>query len=163
MAEENKDLTPDTSVGADNAQYIDAIKKLKASSVDKEAYDKLLKENKMLLDSIVESKPATEQPETPKVDVKALRKDLLTNENLSNLDYAKKALALRNELIKEGKDDPFLPTGHKIIYSADDEVIAQRVADALEHCVEVADGDSAIFTNELQRIMIDSMPIRRKR
>ena len=35
---------------------------------------------------------------------------------------------------------------------------AQRVADALQSCVEVADGDSEIFTRELMRITNDVAP-----
>ena len=38
----------------------------------------------------------------------------------------------------------------------------KAVADALEDCIEAANGDSAIFTNELQRIMVNTAPQRRK-
>ena len=35
---------------------------------------------------------------------------------------------------------------------------AEEVADALESCIEVAQGDTDVFTNELQRIMVETRP-----
>jgi hypothetical protein len=32
---------------------------------------------------------------------------------------------------------------------------AQKVADVLQECVDYAEGDSAVFTNELQRRLVD--------
>ena len=62
----------------------------------------------------------------------------------------------------EGKPDPFAPQGKLITASDEDLAAAQKVADALQHCVEVAEGDNLVFTNELQRILIDSVPMRRR-
>ena len=91
----------------------------------------------------------------------ALRRDILSGE-LSNLEYADKVLTLRNELIAQGQRDPFLPYGKDVYPTMEDEAEAQAVADALEDCIEAANGDSAIFTNELQRIMVNTAPQRRK-
>ena len=91
----------------------------------------------------------------------ALRHDILSGE-LSNLEYAEKVVALRNELIAQGQRDPFLPYGKDVYPTMEDEAEAQAVADALEDCIEAANGDSAIFTNELQRIMVNTAPQRRK-
>ena len=56
------------------------------------------------------------------------------------------------------------PDGHQFSFSDDDRRDAQRVADALQSCVDTADGNSAIFTNELQRILKDtSLPKKRSR
>lgn len=143
--------------------YISAINELKAKSVSKEQYDKLREENKKLLKSLTsggysnpENKPAEE-----KKDLNVLKKELFTKDH-SNLEYCRLALEFRNECIKQGKPDPFVPNGSRVSATNDDIAAADRVAEALEACIEYADGDSNVFTNELQRIMVD-VPIPRKR
>ena len=37
----------------------------------------------------------------------------------------------------------------------DDVKTAEKVAQVLQECVDYAEGDSAVFTNELQRRMVD--------
>lgn len=141
--------------------YIEAIKKLKENTVDKTMYDAKVAENKELLEALVQGK-TIQVEEKPPVDINALRNELYGNDgvNLSNLDFIKKTLELRKAIIDEGGTDPFLPYGQKITPEQSDIDAAERVAEALESCVEYADGDSAIFTQELQRIMIDTNPVR---
>jgi Ser-tRNA(Ala) deacylase AlaX len=117
-------------------------------------------ENKQLLNSLVKGETVDTQREV-NIDIKALRNDLFNGEN-TNLDYISKSLQLRNELIKRGEKDPFLPHGAQIIPTEEDIATANRVASALQSCVDYADGDSNIFTTELQRIMVDSVPLRRR-
>lgn len=142
------------------SNYIEAIQELRANSVDKTAYEKVVAENKQLLNSLVRGETVDTQREV-NIDIKALRNDLFNGEN-TNLDYISKSLQLRNELIKRGEKDPFLPHGAQIIPTEEDIATANRVASALQSCVDYADGDSNIFTTELQRIMVDSVPLRRK-
>lgn len=143
----------------DNVDYIEALKEMKKNTVSKEAYEKLQGENKKLLQSLIngETIEGVEAPEA--VDVSKLRKELFsTDANLSNLDYVTKALQLRDELIAQGKPDPFLPYGHQIAPTNEDIEAANRVAKVLQECIDYADGDSSIFTNELQRVMVDTAP-----
>lgn len=145
----------------DTNDYIEAIKEMKQNSVSKEDYMKLKEENKQLLNSLVNGEiRQTEIKEEP-VDIDKLRDDLF-NKELSNLDYISSALKLREELIKRGESDPFLPAGKNILPTEEDINTANRVAAVLQECVDYADGDSSVFTNELQRRMVDSTPIRRK-
>ena len=150
----------------DSIDYIEAIKEMKQNSVSKEAYEKLKQENKQLLDSIINGTELSQQNikvEEP-VDIKQLRNNLFNQDgDLSNLEYISSALKLRDELIKKGEKDPFLPVGEKIIPTDEDVQTANRVAAILQDCVDYAEGDSAIFTTELQRVMIDSSPMRRGR
>lgn len=158
MNEETKDKIETTETN-----YIDTIKKLKANSVDKEEYNKVLEENKQLLNALTDGKnlETDSTPEKPKVDIDALRKELYgSDKDLSNLDYIQKTLTLRNDLIEKGEPDPFLPLGSKIVPTDEDIACANRVADAFQHCIDYAEGDSEVFTNELQRIMVD-VPIRK--
>ena len=155
--DEQKKVDPSGS----EKNYIEAIEKLKASSVDKNEYDKVLNENKQLLDTLVSGKATEPNKETKKeVDLATLRNELFNKDN-TNLKYAEKALQLRKELITRGETDPFLPVGQKIMPNGEDMAAAERVAKTLEECIKYANGDSDIFTTELQRVMVDSGPRRR--
>lgn len=147
--------------GAENdprgVDYIEAIKQLKDTTVPKEAYEKIQEENKKLLQSLINGE--TIEQESEKTDIAALRKELFGEEcELSNLEYMTKIMELRSAIIEEGGTDPFLPYGKKIIPTEEDIETANRVADIINECIEYAEGDSSVFTNELQRRMIDSSP-----
>lgn len=136
-----------------NDNYIEAIKEIKENSVAKEEYLKLKEENKQLLKSLVNGETRQVEEKEP-VDIDALRNDLF-NKDLSNLEYITKSLQLRDELIERGEKDPFLPYGKNILPTDDDIEKAEKVANVLKECVEIANGDSGVFTNELQRRLVD--------
>lgn len=130
--------------------YVAAIKELKQNTVDRSQYDALKAENKKLLDSIVNG-GTVEVQETPKLrDPSVIREELFNHEH-NNLDYIKLSLELRSALIAEGKPDPFLPIGAQISPTPDDVEKAQKVAEIYQECIDYADGDSKLFTQELQR------------
>lgn len=139
----------------DSIDYIEAIKEIKQNSVDREAYNKLREENKRLLNSLVNGESVDVKKEEP-VNIDELR-DKLFNKESTNLEYISNALKLREELMKQGKPDPFLPAGKNIIPTEEDIKTADRVAKVLQECVDYADGDSNVFTNELQRVTVDSV------
>lgn len=158
MRVEENNLQNDT-----NVDYIAAIEELKSNSVSKNDYLKLKNENKQLLDTLVKGGQYQGSYQKPITNVKELRKELFNPDgHLNNLEYATKALELRDAVMEAGGNDPFLPTGINIIPSEEDLATANRVAQVLKNTIEYADGNSEIFTNELQRIMVDSAPIKRK-
>ena len=138
--------------------YIEQIKKLKESSVSKDDYNKLKADNKKLIDAlangtqvdVVESKVSA-------VDkINECRKKLFSKgSNLDNLEYCKTAVELRDALIENGDRDPFLPFGHEVVATDSDYESANRVASIMKECIDYADGDSGIFTNEIQRRTVD--------
>jgi uncharacterized protein YjhX (UPF0386 family) len=131
---------------------------MKQNSVDRSVYDKLKSENKQLLDALVNGKEIEISKEEP-VDIAKLRKDLFNKDgHMSNLEYVSNALKLRDALIEKGERDPFLPYGDKVNLTAEHYDKAEQVATVLRECVEFADGDSGIFTAELQRRTKDVMP-----
>ena len=140
-----EDMTPD---------YLAAINELKQNSVNREDYEKLKAENKKLLDSIVNGTDAGLSTHADKKSIEELRANYL-KEDQSNLEYITNALALREALMSEGKPDPFLPIGEQILPTDDDVAKAAHVAEVLQECVDYADGDSDVFTNELQRRLVD--------
>ena len=140
-----------------NEQYIAAIEELKASTVSRDAYNKLRTENKQLLDALVSGQqlPQTQTEEKP--SVKDLRNKLFATDgnDLSNLEYVKTALSLRNSLIEAGERDPFLPYGDKVDITSEQIDTAEKVANALQEMVDFAEGDSGVFTAEYQRRVKD--------
>lgn len=145
-----------------NTDYVAAIQELQNNTVSKEQYQKLRTENKRLLDALV-SGQQVDLPKTETVNVNDLRKKLFTRDtDLSNLEYVETALQLRDALIEAGERDPFLPYGEKVNETAEQHDKANRVAEVLRECVEFAEGDSGIFTAELQRRTKEVMPNRRR-
>lgn len=138
----------------DNTDYIAAIKELKENSVDRSKYEALKAENKKLLDSIVNGTEIAQQQTEEKKSVEELRKNYL-KEDQTNLEYIENTLKLREALMAEGNPDPFLPIGNQILPTDEDIATANKVADVLQQCVDYAEGDSSVFTNELQRRIVD--------
>ena len=149
------------NVEQDTNNYIEAIKEMKANSVSKQAYDKLREENKQLLDSLINGKEIELPKQKEPVDIDKIRSKLFDEDRpLSNLEYVSNALKLRDELLEMGERDPFLPYGQNISPTDEDFIKADRVATVMKECVEYADGDSELFTNELMRRTNDAMPAR---
>ena len=164
----DNDIEREDSQSMDTAaDYIKALEEIKRNSVSKDDYNKLKEENKMLLDAVVNNIPSGEEEEVvvdQPVDIDKLREDLFNadNQDMTNLDYITKAMKLRKALIDKGEKDPFLPWGKNIIPTNEDISTAERVAEAYQHCIDVAAGDPDVFTQELQRITVDAVPIKRR-
>ena len=139
--------------------YIDQIKKLKENSVSKDDYDKLRLDNKRLIDALANGTQLEGKVE-PKISAVEKINELRTKlfgkgSNLDNLEYCKTAVELRDALIENGERDPFLPFGHEVVATDSDYESANRVATVMKECIDYADGDPDIFTNELQRRTVD--------
>ena len=145
-----------TGTVEDNTQdYINAIKELKQNSVNRSEYEKLRAENKKLIDAVVNGQPGQEEQvlvKHSKEQIDDLRNDLFNSpRELNNLEYITKAMELREALIENGEPDPFLPVGKQISPTRDDLEGAEKVAQVYKECIEYAEGDSEVFTNELMR------------
>ena len=145
-----------TGTVEDNTQdYLAAIKELKEKSVDRSEYDKLRAENKKLIDAVVNGQPGQEEPTVvkhSKEQIDELRNDLFNSpRELNNLEYITKAMELREALMENGEPDPFLPVGKQISPTRDDLEGAEKVAQVYRECIDYAEGDSEVFTNELMR------------
>ena len=159
MADETNNSVSQQENLDDTSQYIEAIKEMKANSVSKQAYDKLREENKQLLDSLINGKEIEIPKQREPVDIDKIRSKLFDEDRpLSNLEYVSNALKLRDALLERGERDPFLPYGQNISPTDEDITKAERVATVMKECIEYADGDSELFTNELMRRTNDAMP-----
>ena len=145
----------------DNSQdYITEIQNLRDTTVPKDEYNRLREENKRLISSLAKGE-TIEQPKA-KPDINTLRKQVFDNEHQSNLEYWGNVLALRDAILDAGQTDPFLPQGHKVVPTAEDYECAQRVATVVKECIDYADGDSQLFTNELMRRTVEVAPVNRR-
>lgn len=140
--------------------YVSAVNELKANTVSKADYEKLLADNKTLTNQVLNGQYVKQQGDEPTVDIDQLRHELYASDisNMSNLEFVTKQLALRKAIIDRGERDPFLPNGHDYVPNAADEAAAQKVADGLQYCVDYANGDSGIFTATLNSITVDTNP-----
>lgn len=161
MTDDNKNVNetqqdqPQPSINVTDKDLLDAFMELKKTSVPKSQYDEKCKQNKELMECIIDGQmPEGLEFKQPTVDVDELRKNLFGKE-CTNLEYAENALKLRDELIRQGKPDPFLPVSSQYAPSNEDLVAAEKVAGAFRHCIEKAEGDSSIFTAELMRLTQD--------
>ena len=154
MAEE-KEISVTGTVEDNTQDYLAAIKELKEKSVNRSEYDKLRAENKKLIDAVVNGQPGQEEPaftKHSKEQIDDLRNELFNSpRELNNLEYVTKAMELREALIENGEPDPFLPVGKQISPTRDDLEGAEKVAQVYRECIEYAEGDSEVFTNELMR------------
>ena len=159
--EQKSDKKPEEQ---DTVALAKALKEARENSVSKEEYDKLLAEKNKLVSEIINGegagngqKPALEQQEA---SIEELREKLYGPKcsELSNLDYWKYTLALRDKVIKEGDPDPFLPVGTKISPTSEDVEKAKNVADVVQQCIDEADGNSEVFTALLQSRMNPDSP-----
>ena len=154
MAEE-KEISVTGTVEDNTQDYLAAIKELKEKSVDRSEYDKLRAENKKLIDAVVNGQPGQEEQvvvKHSKEQIDDLRNDLFNSpRELNNLEFITKAMELREALMENGEPDPFLPVGKQISPTRDDLEGAEKVAQVYRECIEYAEGDSEVFTNELMR------------
>ena len=145
-----------TGTVEDNTQdYLAAIKELKENSVNRSEYEKLRAENKKLIDTVVNGLPGQEEQvvvKHTKEQIDDLRNDLFNSpRELNNLEFITKTMELREALMENGEPDPFLPVGKQISPTRDDIEGAEKVAQVYKECIEYAEGDSEVFTNELMR------------
>lgn len=157
MTEEN--ITTEITEENSNQHYIDAIQELQRTTVSKERYNKLVEENKNLLQSLVDgSQIATVVESTEsKKSLDELRNELFRpKKELTNLEFIEKSLELRDRVLEETGEDCFVSAGHHVTPSAESYEAAQRIADIYRECIEYANGNSDIFTQELQRRTIDN-------
>ena len=152
---EEKEVSVTGTVEDNTRDYIAAIKELKQNSVDRSEYEKLRAENKKLIDAVVNGQPGQEEQVVVKhsrEQIDDLRNDLFNSpRELTNLEFITKTMELREALMENGEPDPFLPVGKQISPTRDDIEGAEKVAQVYKECIEYAEGDSEVFTNELMR------------
>lgn len=149
--------------GNEYQQYIDTITEIKKNSVPKEKYEKLEKQNADLITALKEGNQVNlvDEPEEESID--ELRDDLYgdPDKSMTNLEYVSKTLKLRAKLIEAGEPDPFLPNGQDYQINETDINTANMIAEQMQECVDYANGDDQLFTQELMRRTKDDSPLKK--
>lgn len=142
---EKEQVTGQEVETGNDLDLLEEIKNLKANTVSKEEYNKLREEKKQLMRQIINGGGTTESEET--VDLEEIRKSLFENpEDLSDLEFWKKTLALRNERLEKEGVDVFLPKGKKTRYSNMDKESANHVAETIQYFIDEANGSPQVFS-----------------
>ena len=167
MEELNKQIESGEQQSNDSVDYIKAINELKQNSVSREQYEKLQKENKDLLDTLINGGQVEMVDPATKPSIEDLRKGLFSREaadkEMTNLEFVSKSLELRNAIIDAGGTDPFLPIGRGIDLTREDYEAAEFTAQQFQECIDIAKGNSEVFTAELMRRTVDnSLPNAKK-
>lgn len=151
----------------DSVDYIKAINEMKQNSVSREQYEKLKNERDDLLDTLINGGQVEMIDPATKPSIGDLRKELFSKEaadkGMTNLEFVTKSLELRDAILEAGGTDPFLPVGKGIEITRDDYEAAEFTAQQFKECIDIAKGNSEVFTNELMRRTIDnSLPTAKK-
>ena len=169
--EETKILTNESGEEKVNddtkVDYIAAINVIKQNSVPREQYEELKGERDELLDTLINGGQVEMIDPSTKPSISDLRKELFSKEaaekGMTNLDFVTKSLELRKAIMESGGTDPFLPIGRGIELTRDDYEAAEFTAQQFQECIDIAKGNSEVFTNELMRRTIDnSLPTAKK-
>jgi hypothetical protein len=144
----------------DSVDYIKAINEIKQNSVPRKQYEELQEENKELLNTLINGGQITNIVEAPAKTIQEMREELFSKEavdkGMTNLEFVEKSLELRDAIIKSGGTDPFLPVGKGIEITRDDVEAAEFTAQQFKECIDIAKGNSEVFTNELMRRTVDN-------
>lgn len=134
---------------------VETLKKLKENTVSKEKYLEVVRQNKELWEANLNGERLNQEEEKKlkkEPTIQELREDLYGGKKrLSNLDYWDKTLKLRKAIMDKGGADPFVANGRKAKASTQDFIRAEAIAEAMQECVDAADGDPAAFNLELHR------------
>lgn len=152
--EEIEKQNPDNEPEMTAKEYINQIKDLKEKTVSREEYERIKNDNKELAKALINGTganiPGITKPEE-KPDLDDLRKKLFTKKSKNDLEYFTNLLALRDGVMADGQPDPFLPINREFRATAQDEADAERIATQIKEAIEYADGDPAVFSNDLRR------------
>lgn len=161
MSEEKEQV----QVQEPNENLLEKLDEVKKNTVPIEKYNEVMRQNKELLDKYwnhdpSQSKEGSGQEDKWKdFDPNKARETLFKKDNVSNLEFVETALKLRDwTLEKEGRDIFVGNINPKLgfeVSEAEAKERAENAAECFRHCIEVANGDSGLFTLELQRITRD--------
>ena len=155
MSEEEKEKqNPDNEPKMTASEYINQINNLRENTVSREEYERIKNDNKELAKALINGTganiPGITKPEE-KPDLDDLRKKLFTKKSKNDLEYFTNLLALRDGVMADGQPDPFLPINREFRATAQDEADAERIATQIKEAIEYANGDPAVFSNDLRR------------
>lgn len=145
----------------DNTEYLEAIKDLKANSVDKAKYEALKADNKRLLDAVINGQTVETESEPVVYPSRSeCLKKYKENNFSTDLDYWKNFLELRNATIREYGKDPLVtgnygvsPTGEHIEAEYGEAEAMENLCDNIQALIDECEGDPTLFRLKMQSSM----------
>lgn len=141
---------------------LEQIEEVKKNSVPKEKYEKLQKELNDVYTKVLNGDDL-KLPKAP-VDKKKRMEELKTrlygkgieNSNMTNLEYISDTLELRELIIEQGGDDPFLGVRKKGVgVTESDYEKAENIATTLQEMVDEANGSPDAFRTIYSQRVVD--------
>ena len=144
MDEQNVNVTADA--------YIEELSALRANSVEKSEYERILAENAKLANALASGIRVEEPEPEVKVNIPELRKTLLTKQYKNDMEYFKDMKTLRDAILEQEGVDPFVNSSSSNLSA--EKLRAERVSDLIDYALEESDGDpvkfSAVFNSKIQ-------------
>ena len=144
----------------DSVDYIKAINEIKQNSVPRKQYEELKTENQELLNALINGGQIVKEVSEEKKSIEQMRNGLFSKEamekGMTNLEFIERSLELRDAIIEAGGTDPFLPIGRGIEITREDYEAAEFTAGQFKECIDIAKGNSEVFTAELMRRTVDN-------
>lgn len=139
-----------------NSQYINTINdlntKIKTEMVSKESYNQLKKENQQLLNSLING-DTNSDGHRPKDDFdrkKAEQK--LTRRGTSNLDFWKSTIAICEDEISKGHEDPMVPHSRNYEPTQSDFEFTENLRETIKQAIQDSEDDPVRFNSILAGI-----------
>ena len=134
-----------------------AITELKANTVSKSDYEKVLNENRELTKAIIDGSvvKVNDISNEKEADLKELGKSIF-EDGLSNLEMVKRELKYREAFMKKFKKDPFAPNNDNMTQY--DQERAAAIAEVMQECVNECEDNPNLFTALLNERIKDDSP-----
>lgn len=144
--EKNLQVEEPTQQNPMQEDYLETIKNIKSNSVSKEKYNQALAENKKLLEALISGEQiVAANANKTDIDISKEAYGLLHGE-LNNLDYAKKALELREAIKEKDGIDIFAPTWQRDGEITENDIAcAEEYAETLEQLIQDSNNDPKRF------------------
>ena len=125
------------------------IENLKANTVSKEEYQKVVDEKQQIIDEVINKRSSNDDQTPSSREPNEIRKELLNPH--TNLKCAELMLELRDSCIEHGEPDPFLPVSSQRSPTGEDIAGAEKSAKVLSEAVEYAEGSPELFNKYLEK------------
>lgn len=162
--EENKNSrVEENDVENADIDMVAAYEELRNNSVSKAEHEKVVAENRRLVQSLING-GSMKQEETPReIDVAGIEKKLTNHSyRFKGIEGFQAMLDLREADLAAGKVDPFIPLTNRSPSEADFEAAANRAA-IYQECIDLAEGNDKIFVQELSRRIREDGPRPRRK
>ena len=132
MEDEVKNVETENTPTADD--FMEQLNTLRATTVSKEEYDRVVADRNKLADSLINGSFKQDVAEEPKPDIDALRQKFL-GPHKYNYEQIRDMLELRKACMDAGEDDPFAGNNPENLNTANLEEY-ERVAGILQECLD---------------------------